>query len=463
MKKLYNYICEMAKLNKSDWNKLKYIEPVINALCNNDYILVGTNGETSVTITSDMKKYFNKEFAKYGTNITKEEFDKVTGRYGLYWNNIFKGVFSGHLTNTKGQRVEALVCYMFNDSKADPELFKQEMMPDLTDYWIESSRRTVTFINKQTGISNIPWTSDNYVACRVDGNDFKLDNKYEFAKQITSIFTGKKTMNKIFKQYNKAFNCDDLYTGNKDIWNKADIVLVHKELAKNLINDIGSQRLINGIQLNNILIQYTKQGVIIPISLKMLTNDNAQLSSINIINSDSDNIINHVKYIKIGKYSEDTTVGSFTISCNTTDNKNLDLVFRRTTDPGNNLNIEPQISGDKSRLAKAVAVIKGMLGLKRGNSYYVYTETIDEAINKLKLYYGFDINIDKKSNYNTVNIGDKKYALQNRACCAGLLGILQAYEKLVPIDKDFQKNFANFCVLSAMGLNSKGAFYKISN
>lgn len=458
MKSLYKLICEM-RFKNDDWYKIKYINPVINALCYNDSVRLGDNGDTIFNLTSEMKTYFKAEFEK-NKNITLDDFNNIVQKYGLSWTKLFKGDFSGYQANTKGQRAEGLVCYMFNEPNADIELFKQQMMPDLTDEWIKSSKLTIDFLFKQKGISNISWTRDNYVACRVDGGDFKLSPEYAFAAEITSLFSGKATMKKIFK-----INCNDLYSGQKDIWNKADIVLVHKKLAKNLINDIKSKGVINGEMLNEFLIEYTKQGVIIPISLKCLTNDKIHLSSINIIEGEPADIVKSVKHIRIGdKYAENKYEGSITIVCETVDDRIVNIVFRASTSGKNDLSVEPQVTNDNSRLAKAVAVMKGMLNIKRGKEFYIgnkNTDTTDNAINTLKNY-GFTVEIKPKSNYNTV-IPE----LNKRACCAGLLGILNAYynklSKLPNGANNLPVKFANFCIFSAMGLNSKGAFYKVSN
>ena len=83
----------------------------------------------------------------------------------------------------------------------------------------------------------------------------------------------------------------------------------------------------------------------------------------------------------------------------------------------------------------------------------------DAAIEELKNY-GFDIDTNK-SNYDVASP-----EIRERACCAGLLGMLKAYhEKLakIPNGTDNFTKVCNFCVFSAMGLSGKGAFYKVSN
>lgn len=95
MKKLYDYILE-ANLSKADWDKVKYINPVINALCNKDVIRCGYHGEKEVAITDDMKEYFKSEFAKLKSLPTLNEFNDIVKQYDLSWQKIFKGDFSGY-------------------------------------------------------------------------------------------------------------------------------------------------------------------------------------------------------------------------------------------------------------------------------------------------------------------------------------------------------------------------------
>ena len=453
-------IVSEACLGNTEYDKhdFLYSKSVINDLKSGVDIKVGKGGETVVVLDPNDVAAFNNEYTDEQFPTTAAAFNEMMSKYKSFpkWNTIWKGKYSGKATNTKGQRAEGLVCYMFNDPDADPELFKEQMMPDLTPDWIQSSRWTVEFINKQTGCENIPWTRDNYVACRVDGGNFKLDAKYSFAEEITSIFSGTKAMKKIF-----GVKCDDLYTGSKDIWNKADIVLVHKTLAKNLINDIKNKGgILNGEMLNEYLIEYTKQGAIIPISLKQLTNKDAHLSSVNIVEGEPTDVVRTVKYIRFGKYQMNKYEGSVTLVCETVDGKLLEIPFRASTSGKNDLNVEPQVKGDNSRLSKGVSIMKGILNLKRGRSFYMVADSNDAAIDELKNY-GFNIDTNK-SNYDVASP-----EVCERACCAGLLGMLKAYhEKLTKTPNgtdNFTTKFANFCVFSAMGLSGKGAFYKVSN
>lgn len=461
MKELKQFLIELflfeSTLQSGDYTKhdFKYAKDVINDLMNSPIILLGKNGEIQHHLDSSEQETFKNEFDPNDFPTTSKEFNEMIAKYPSFpkWNTIFKGKYSGKVTNTKGQRAEGLVCYMFNEPNADIEAFKNEMMPDLDDKWIKSSRWTVEFMNKQKGVADIPWTSDNYIACRVDGSDFRLDSKYVFATEVTSIFSGTKAMNRIFK-----VKCNDLYRGQKDIWNKADIILVHKEMGKTLIDEIKDKGIANGEMLNACLIEYTKLGTIVPISLKELENPNAHITSINLIKGEPVDMIESVNHIRLAdRYAKQYT-GNIDIVCNGFDGREILITFRSDTNGKNGLNIEPTEKGGSTRLGKAVAVIRNILGLKK-QDFYIVKNSNEDAIKEFKKY-GFDVYINPKSNYDTV-----EPQIKDRACCAGFLGVLDAYHKYTkePIDKDFPVKFANFCVLCAVGLNGKGAFYKISN
>ena len=449
---IYESTFQSADYTKHDF---KYAKGVINDLLNSSTILLGKNGETEHQLDPKDQEAFRTQYDSSNFPKTSKEFDDMLANYLSFpkWNMIYKGKYSGKSTNTKGQRAEGLVCYMFNEANADIEAFKAEVMPDLDDAWIQSSQWTVEFMNKQTGVADIAWTSDNYVACRVDGGDFRLDSKYSFATEVTSIFSGTKAMKKIF-----GVNCNDLYSGQKDIWNKADILLVHKEMGKTLIDEIKEKGIANGEMLNTCLIEYTKQGVIIPISLKQLENPNAHLSSVNLVKGEPVDMIESVKHIRIADRYAAQYTGNVDIVCNGVDGKEMLITFRSDTNGKNGLSVEPKEIGGTARYGKAVAIIRGILGLKK-QDFYIVKNSNDDAIKEFKNY-GFDVTVKLKSNYDTV-----EPPFRERACCAGLLGVLKAYHEKTkePIDKDFPVKFANFCMFCAVGLSGKGAFYKIAN
>lgn len=465
MKGLYSYLNLLleAKFDKDDFKKDKYIDPVINDLMKADCIRLGKNGSQLAVLDKKEQMDFKKRYISGEIRRPKsvDEFDDMVSKYSTFpkWREIFKGKYSGKETDTVGQLMEGLVCYMFNDPKADVSAWaRTHTSIEVTPDWVESCKMTIDFMAKQTGLSNEKWDRSNYVACRVDGGDFNFDMSYSFALDITSLFKGKANMHKLLK-----INCNDLYSGQKDTWNKADIVLVHKTKGKTLMDDIRSAGIANGVMLNDFLISKTKDGTIIPISLKMLSNSNAHLEMVGFEKVEADIcLVNNIEHIKVAdKYQDDTYVGSVDIVCYNNDGQKVKITFRESGAGANknNLSIEPAIPKASSRTGKAVSVMKRMLGLKNNNSYYIYKRSDEEVIKELESY-GFKVKISPKSNYHDVTP-----LWRERCCVAGLLGMLSEYKNKLSHarDKDFATQFANFCMMCSTGLNSQGAFYKISN
>jgi hypothetical protein len=190
----------------------------------------------------------------------------------------------------------------------------------------------------------------------------------------------------------------------------------------------------------------------------MLENENAHLSSVNIVKGEPVNMIKSVKYVKLADRYDTKFTGNVDIICEDFDGKEILITFRSDTNGKNGLSIEPKENGGAARFGKAVAIIRGILGLKK-QDFYIVKDTNEDALKEFKNY-GFDVFFKPRSNYDTV-----KPPFRERACCAGLLGVLKAYHEKTkePIDKDFPVKFANFCMFCAVGLSGKGAFYKIAN
>lgn len=103
MKTIYQIILEM-NFQKKDWDKLKYISPVINALCTNKSIRLGKKGEQVFELTPEMNEYFASEFAKLKNNYELDDVNKILKTYGLRWSKLFKGDFSGYADGTSANK-----------------------------------------------------------------------------------------------------------------------------------------------------------------------------------------------------------------------------------------------------------------------------------------------------------------------------------------------------------------------
>lgn len=447
MKSLINYLYEV-NLTKLDYNKhnFKYRDEVINTILNDTHILLGNHGEEVFPINPDIQRKLRNEFIINPDSVFI--FNDIMTKYGLpTWNKIYKGTYSGKHTDTDGQWAESLVCYLYNNN-TDDVLDWISDNKQLSEKWINNCIFTSNFINSK-------WSNKDYIMCHVDGKDYNLSSNYKFAKTIASLFKGKGNMKKIFN-----VNCNDLYSGSKDTWNKADVVLIHKSKALNIIDDM-KKVVIDGKSINNMLIQYLNDGIVIPISLKELTPNKAV--HIDLVNGqNSGNQINVKEVVSIrfsNKYEEYKHTGNVDIICVDQNDALIYITFRSNTNGNNALNVEPKCPAAKYRLGKAVSVMKNMLNIDNTNSYYVEADNLEDAISILKSYGFYKIDNIKS------NLDDLTPSIVSRACLAGLLGMLKRFKdiKNVKIDEDFPKKFCNFCLMCATGKNSAGAFYKISN
>ena len=459
MRKLYEFLTESinifeASFDSSDWKKTNhtYAQDVIDVLISGKPLALASKDGKSIgdyyTATADEIELLKRLKPDY-TLKTKDEFDSIfNGK--LTWNKIYKGSFSGKTGDTVGQNAESCVCYFFNNGlDADISVWENELNVKLTEDWVTSSIETVKFMNSQS-YGGFNWDSSNYVACHVDGKDVKFDDKFHFALEITSMFKDKKNATKLL-----GVNCNNLYTGQKDTWNKADIVLVKKD-AIDVLDEM-RKVVSDGNSLNSELLIHLSKGNIIPISLKKITDSKkAKMKGENLQEAKEEELsyIEDVWGLKIqDKFPSNEYIGTLTLLFKSLEGE-AELQFRKDTNAGNGLNVEGKNS-KSSRAGKALLNIKNALGLPRNNNYYIYKNTNEEAINELKRY-GFDIILNKKSNYD-----DVKPEFKDRACVAGLLGLLEEYrnKKHPKIDSSFPEDFANFCWLCAT--KGSGAFFKI--
>ena len=462
--KLKEFIIEKLIMESSfsveDWTKTNhtYGQDVIDKLIGGSPVRLGdkgTDGEYTATPEEIEKlKGLKCDYSK----DTLKQFNDIFDRKNM-WQSIFKGDFSGYSTgNTEGQQYESLVCYLFNDNNADVDLWLQANGLTGDESWIESCRKTVATMNKYTDF-NHKWTNEDYVACHVDGNDFKLGAEYEFARELTSIFSGKPAMRQLFGK-----NIENIYSGKgKDTWNKADIVLINKR-CKNLLKEM-KQVVSDGESLNNELLKQLTEGNIIPISLKKIPSNQKEghIEKVNIddaedMNDELEKYMDGDIYISLPKTLENNRYqGTIDMLCSHLDSK-YKISFLKATSGKNNLNVETTIVGSVSRAGKAVSNIKTALKLGAGNDYFVVMDDNDDAIRELKDY-GFEIQMKKNNNLDKAEEFSPTFC--ERPCIAGLLGLLKQYEKVKhPEKKDFCQDFAEFVYMCSV--KSSGAFYKLS-
>lgn len=447
---LIEHFINESSFDRPDWENQNhtYAQDVINVLINGEPIKLGDKGEEGEYIATKDEINLLKKLTPDYTQVTLNQFNKIfSGK--IRWTKIYKGDFSGHGSKSSGQLYESLVCYIFNGGRHYQEWADFVGIKTLDKSWINSCELTVDFINKQQWARQ-KWNRHNYIACHVDGNDFDFDHKYEFALNVAKIFKDKKEASKLM-----GVDCNDLYTGGKDTWNKADIILVKKD-CYDVIQSM-KEVVSNGESLNAELCCKLMEGIIIPISLKkVVKKEDIHLTTANIDEAEESKgyIFKDVDIRISSKYDDNTYVGNIDLLCSTLDNEEKDITFRKNTNAGNGLNVETQ---DKnSRGGKALANIKSALKIGKGNEYYIVKNTDEEALDELEKY-GFDINIPRKSNYDKVNP-----PIRERACVAGLLGLLEQYrnKKHPKVDKDFITDFAKFCYICS--IKGTGSFFKIS-
>ena len=459
MKKLVQFLLENIEENlyinedvfdSGDWEKQNhtYAQDVINVLISGEPIKLGKNGDEGEYVASRDEIEVLKSFTPDYTKKTMDQFNAIFGKK-LRWSKIYKGDFSHQKSKSAGQLYESLVCYIFNGGTQYQDWGNFVGIKSLDKSWVNSCELTVEFMNKQKW-ANYQWDNRTYVACHVDGNDFNFDNKYEFALNVARIFKDKKEATKLM-----GVDCNDLYTGGKDTWNKADIVLVKKD-CYDIIQSM-KEVVSNGESLNAELCCKLMEGKIIPISLKkVIKREDIHLTTANIDEAQESKgyTFKDVDIRLSTKYDDNTYVGNIDLLCDTLDREQKDITFRKNTNPGNGLNVET--TDKNSRGGKALANIKSALKIGRGNDYYIVKNTDEDALNALKKY-GFDITIPKRSNYEDVNP-----PIRERACVAGLLGLLEQYriKKHPNIDKDFIIDFAKFCYMCS--IKGTGSFFKIS-
>lgn len=459
MKSLTKYLTE-ALINEScfkkrDWlnQEHTYAQQVIDRILAGKTIPIASkDGKTIVGEYTPSKEEISQlqNFKPEYTEDSLKDFDEIF-RGKLTWKQIFKGEFSGHSAGgSNGQIYESLVCYIFNKGldNADVQAWAQHFNIEINTRWLKSCQETVKALYKHS-YAGYTWDNKTYIACHVDGNDYDFDNKFKFALDITSFFKNKKEAKRIL-----GVDCRDLYSGQKDEWNKADIVLVNKQ-AVDVIDEM-KKVVSDGQSLNNELLVNLANGMIIPISLKIIDDaTKAKIEGYNIDEADTmeHNDIDDVLCLKISdKYPKNQWQGTLTLICKSLEDQR-DIQFRKSTSGKNNLNVEAKMK--LARAGKALANIKKALGLPKNNDYYIVKNTNEEAIKSLKKY-GVEIVVKNKSNYDKV-----KPEFRERACVAGMLGLLDAYQKQKhpKIDHDFMIDFANFCWLCAT--QGSGAFFKL--
>ena len=160
----------------------------------------------------------------------------------IRWSLIFKGQYSLTGGGQDAKYAEAATAYCYNVMNGNADVKRSQIKGEseqddaamiattqilkakgIDDRWIKSSQLTAKKIQQMAP------TNTNYVAAHVDGND--ISEIPQNVKDACKVFTGKEGIKEVFGALVSHEAVDSLYPSTqKDMWNKADIVLVDEKL-----------------------------------------------------------------------------------------------------------------------------------------------------------------------------------------------------------------------------------------
>jgi hypothetical protein len=446
-----------SKFDSTSWNHYDnylYAQAIVNDLLNNvpvksffgDDFRKADFDETKLLVLQQKLSSDPKETK--AIDLNDAYIGKYIDRYKIKSNgkpdktlfyDIQKSYYSGKI-HTEGVMAESLVCYLFNKGNIDDNFneFNNKSNANLNESYKKSSIAIVECINKNG------WYNTEYVAVCINSNQVDdIDQKYEdFAK----IFKSKKKAKKVL-----GYDVSDLYTGKKDKWNPADILLIKKNDADNSLKELKdvtedkNNNGNNGELLNNYLGVLCIDEKVIPISLKMCNKPKIHFINKGELISEYD--INNVTISLASRYVDDKINGTIYIYLGSDDSL-PHIQIRSQNKNYNNISIEAKNSKNTARMGKGIDVIKRSLNLT-GNSYYVDLNSNEELVKEFKNY-GFDIKIDNHDHQQ----------LYNKTCFRGLLGILKKYKEKHKNDYTKEK-FGEFLLMSCVVCPS--TYYIISD
>lgn len=385
--------------------------------------------------------------------------------------------------DTAGQYAESLCCYFFNKYGTIENINDEEIQEKIDEIERNSGvvindtwRNAIKYILDSIALGStdgIAWNNKNYIAIHVDGKD--IDLNVDWVKPISKIYSGGQFASKVLGGH----SFKSIPSGNKkDMWNKADIVLVKKDESdvintiKNSLIEIGSEKSDKSDELNNILNTMVVKGVFVPLSLKMLTNIGV-IKQENIPSAQQVDIIVEKYKLVLPKYiNKPGYSGSLWLVCETNENLKYGIQFRSQTDNSQSLSIEASLpNNSNARGGKGVTLVKNEIGItsNKDKSYLAKFDSDDDMCEQL-FKCGFDIEtIDgKKVNLNQLKkvVADYKAKgtpVYQRTCFAGFVGIFNKFcDKCRKDDMNDQQNFAtnvlNKCTLGS----GTSSFYLIS-
>lgn len=424
MKSFIEYIYEATKINQH------ILDDVFQKLINNGYnlkeekpsktltVLVPKNNriQTLKNIAIDLNGEYNKHSSKSSAGETIINGIKI----------IAKPI--ENKGQSAGEAAEPIVAYMFNvlngnkqviketDSSITTDILNKLRSEEYSEEWIISSKKSAEKLH------SVIKDSINYYACHVNGRDISIIP--DSSKIITQIFKSKDLAGIILKKDKKAF--DDLYVGQKDTWNKADIILVHKKFN---ISQLDADSLITGADLNAKLNELIQNNIIYPISLKAISK-NAELEQIQFIKegniSDAEaheNELDKISDVKI-EFSKTIEIDQkYSGTCYLKSDV-FKIQFRNNSASGSKdvLSVELLLKG--ARGGKAASVLRQKLGLVKGFYKTVSFKDTNDFIQKISDVFG-KLNNEQLQDIYSLEKQDSKFYL--RTCFKGILALAIAY------------------------------------
>lgn len=364
--------------------------------------------------------------------------------------NIFLAIdkipYSKGTSNSLGENAESLVCYLFNNGSTDEtvEKFTQKSGIKFDDVYIKSCKAIVQLLHSH-------WKNSDYQAVHVDGKDYDSDIN-QYSKYISMIFKSKALGKKVL-----GFSIDDLYSGKKDKWNPADIILIKNDTVNDSwlkLQEVAKDGAagVFGEPLNTVLSTLCNSEDVIPVSLKKCLGT-PKLISHCVHDEDALEILD--TNIKLAStYAKDKKNGSIYLISLTSNKDSCVIQFRTQDANNNNLSIESFLSSKSARGGKGLSVIKNALGLKNNSDYYAKVDSNEKFIKELKKY-GFEIKATPKA------VDKLNPPLYQRTAAIGLLGLIQKFKKFVESQGDTYnpERFAEFCWQACS--SCPGAYYTV--
>ena len=515
-------------LLKDDKDSYKYPYPTTLKNHDNPPSSVTMNDGKIVVTANDNQK---EDLKNLYNNIEKnsfEDFDKIFAGTGVKWRKLDKYPYStGSKSQSYSEAAEYLVTYFFNlgqdilqkipsnkkdynkktnindllselnkDNKDDiannikeaikewEDINSRDAIHDTTSPYMYSSVKSALLaydlLNNEK--SNLKINPNNYTAIQVNGKQLSKDSAIKNSDKLITIanyFSDGKFINNLIKgfvggNYNTN-ECSKLLFnyGQKDNWNKADILLVNNNLLNlekitNLFKDaFESFKKQNAAKIatdepieealckiyNDVLNEFIVNREIIPISLKLISSNNGKCTlergftdeEVNLDVLTVDDIKNDIRIIFPQSLEPGVSSGSLYLEADDAQGNIYGLQFRsQTGDTGyNNLTIQSynKLKGKSGsmRMGKGIKAIKNKFSLK-GNSYYISIDGMENMLNLTNKYFDiFGVGDAENKNSNSSKttrdiktlgnrlkekLGNIDPKIWERTCVKGLFGLL---------------------------------------